>query len=103
MPDPVGTELLYETPEVRVWNLVLQAGQSTPQHQHECDYIYVVIAPGDTETVYSDGTGHRHQDKAGEAVYVKRDAAHVLVNHGDSTYVNVIVELLGTVRDDVGG
>lgn len=91
----VGDEVLIETDTVRVWSLALSPGTQTGLHQHPCDYFYVVVDAGDTETVYPEtGETHRHTDQRGDVVHVKRDTPHFLRNIGSSTYRNIVVELI---------
>ncbi len=93
---PIGTKVLYEDDDVRVWKLDLAAGEATPVHEHEHDYVFVVVAGGPTETVNADGTSERSTDRRGHAVHHQAPLVHHLRNLGDSRYVNVIVEFLRT-------
>jgi len=94
--DAVGTRLLYESRETRVWLLELQPGEATDWHQHSCDYTYVVVQPGRHRTEYEDSALSEKEDAVGDATYVRRDQRHRLVNTGGTPYVNVVVELLTT-------
>ncbi len=42
----VGTRLLFENEQVRVWDLALAPGESLEKHQHRCDYFFVVESGG---------------------------------------------------------
>jgi quercetin dioxygenase-like cupin family protein len=90
----VGTALIFEDAEVRVWMLHLEPGEATEWHLHDCDYTFVVTRPGTVRCEYDDG-GYELQegDRLGHTEYRKRDQPHRLVNVGDSTYQNVVVEL----------
>ncbi|PTA47646.1 hypothetical protein C8054_03810 [Micromonospora sp. RP3T] len=94
----VGTELVYQDDRVRIWTLDLAPGQETNIHQHPCDYVYVVLSPGQTETVCIDGTVLPGDDKVGDAVYHEAGLPHLLRNVGPTPYANVIVELVSTRR-----
>ncbi|MEO3772788.1 hypothetical protein [Micromonospora sp. B9E7] len=94
----VGTELVYQDDRVRIWTLDLAPGQETNIHQHPCDYVYVVLSPGQTETVCTDGTVLPGDDKVGDAVYHEAGLPHLLRNVGATPYANVIVELVSTRR-----
>jgi len=54
--DQVGSKLLFENDQVRVWDLTLAPGESTGMHRHENDYLYVVSGGGTLQGVSSDGT-----------------------------------------------
>ena len=36
----IGTEFKYETDHMRVWDLVLNPGESSPWHQHDNNYVF---------------------------------------------------------------
>ena len=94
----VGTELVHQDERVRIWTLDLAPGEETTIHQHPCDYVYVVLTAGQTQTIDVDGTVHPGDDKVGDAVYHTAGPAHLLRNVGQTHYSNVIVELLSTGR-----
>lgn len=99
MPDQVvevGTRLVYMDERVRIWTLDLEPGEETTVHQHPCDYVYVVLAGGRTETVNIDGTVQPADDSAGDAVFHRAGQPHLLRNVGNTPYANVIVELVST-------
>lgn len=94
--EPVGTRLLFQNNDVRVWTLELEPGEETEIHTHQCDYVYVVVEGGATQVNFSDGREQIARDTAGESFYRTAGGAHSLKNVGARRYVNVIVELLAT-------
>ncbi|GLF92915.1 cupin domain-containing protein [Streptomyces yaizuensis] len=99
MPDEieqVGTKLVHQDENVRIWTLELAPGEETTIHQHPCDYVYVVVAGGQTETVNIDSTIHPGDDRTGDSVYHQAGPPHLLRNVGTTHYSNIIVELLST-------
>ena len=42
----VGTKLMYENEQVRVWDLALAAGESLEKHIHRTDYFFIVESGG---------------------------------------------------------
>jgi quercetin dioxygenase-like cupin family protein len=40
--DAIGTRLLFENDRVRVWEQLLQPGETFPQHRHPYDYVQIV-------------------------------------------------------------
>ncbi len=95
-PQPVGTAVLFEDDDVRVWKLDLAAGESSAIHWHEHDYVFVVVVGGPTEVVNSDGTTERSEHRRGDVVQHEAPLVHRLRNVGDARYVEVIVEFLQT-------
>jgi beta-alanine degradation protein BauB len=92
-PD-VGTRVLFEDDEAKVWLLELAPGQATPWHAHSCDYVFVITKPGVARCEYVDGSIEEQvDDPRGSAQYRPRDLPHRLVNTGNEIYQNIIVEL----------
>jgi hypothetical protein len=101
VPDgAVGTKLLFENENCRVWLLQLEAGHASEWHVHDCDYVYVVTAPGTAITEHVSGSADADDDDhLGLSRYLAPDIGHRLVNTGSSVYENIIVELKGTAHD----
>jgi quercetin dioxygenase-like cupin family protein len=92
----VGTRLLFENDRVRVWDLRLEPGESTGQHRHEADYLYIVIGDGELQTVYANGTSDPpRQMKDGDVRFreVSEKSSHEAVNTGKTPWRNIVVEL----------
>lgn len=103
----VGNTLLFENDHVRVWDMQLRPGESSPLHRHNHDYLYVYVTPDNDLEVAVPGTlpvrgkygdGHVTFWTAG------RDQAphltHALTNCADHIHRQIIVELLGPSRVD---
>lgn len=101
--DKIGTRLVYSDERVRIWLLDLDPGEESGFHQHTCDYVYVVLTGGCTETLFADGRRTAAADAVGDAVYHQAGQPHSLRNRGDVRYSNVIVELLDRPRPDGPG
>lgn len=89
----IGTTLLFEDNECRVWLLALAPNQSSAWHLHQHPYVYVATTPGRARTECIDGTSEESADDIGTARYRTPDSGHRLVNLGPSPYRNIIVEL----------
>jgi quercetin dioxygenase-like cupin family protein len=92
----VGTQLLFENEQVRVWDLRLMPGESTGLHRHTEDFFYVVIGDGQLQTRYADGTADEPRLMQDGDVRFRRvigETVHEAVNVGDRPWRNVVVEL----------
>lgn len=89
----IGTTLLFENSYLRIWNLLLEPGETAPTHQHEFPYVYVVLTPGETLMTESDGAQHRQSDDRWKVVEHSTGLPHSLQNVGTAPYANVIVEM----------
>ena len=57
--NPIGTELVFEDAQVRVWRIVLEPGAEAPWHTHERDYTSISIEGDVIERLNADGTAER--------------------------------------------
>ena len=92
----VGTKLLFENDRVRVWDLRLAPGESTGLHQHNTDFLYVVIGDGQLQTRFPDGSTDPPRTMTdGEVRFrsVDDQMIHEAVNTGDNEWRNIVVEL----------
>lgn len=96
----VGSKVLEEHERVRIWELVLDPGESSEWHAHKHTYIFVVIEPAPLLTEYDDGTERVYESHAGEVVYTP-PSTHRVTNVGKARYRNVIIELKDTARPAV--
>ena len=62
----VGSSIIYEDDEVRIWNFTLAPGAMTSMHRHDHDYRFVAITPTQLE-VYGE-SGERLFDFRAEGV-----------------------------------
>ncbi len=95
----VGTNVIYEDADVRVWRLKLAPGEESPIHRHELDHLLIQIS-GDRIAVIpepdSEGpfTELLEADVVpGAVVHVHRGGIERARNVGAEPYLEVIVEL----------
>jgi quercetin dioxygenase-like cupin family protein len=92
----VGTHFLFENEQVRVWNLVLEPGESSDWHRHERHYMFIVIEPSVLLAEYEGGGSGESESFAGQVVMGRKDSVHRVTNTGATRYKNVIVEIKGS-------
>ena len=89
----VGTQFRFEDADVKVWDLVLEPGQSSDWHHHTRRYVFIVTRPGTLKTEYADGTSSVSELTLGQVVKGRKDAVHRVTNVGNALYSNAIIEL----------
>jgi beta-alanine degradation protein BauB len=94
--EPVGTRLIYQDADVRIWALELAPGEETSVHEHQCDYVYVVVEGSTTRVAHSNGKRGVADDSVGQSFFRKAGSVHSLKNIGKGRYLNIVVELLST-------
>ena len=95
----VGTKLLFDNGEIRVWELVLAPGGRVPFHCHRTPYFWVCIDGGRAIQRYPDGHlihvefGPHDTDFLDEE-RLTTERIHDLENTGDTTFRFHTFELL---------
>ncbi|MCH8870701.1 MAG: cupin domain-containing protein [Chloroflexi bacterium] len=89
----VGTEMLWENEHVRVWDLVLEPGQSSEWHRHGMHYTFIVTRPGRLKAEYEDGSESITDLHLGQVVMGQKGSVHKVTNVGTELYSNAIVEM----------
>ena len=90
---PIASKLLFENERVKIWNLVIEPGGSCPWHLHERDYITVRLAGDPTTLELEDGTTMPGSSEVGQWQYHTDHEVHRILNHNDSEYKNILIEL----------
>ncbi len=96
---PVGTKVVFENEQVRVWVLQLAPGERSAVHRHELDHLLIQIR-GDRIAVEPDAdTQGPYRDYMeapvipGMVAYVPKGGVETAVNVGADPYYEIIVEL----------
>ncbi|MDO9459253.1 MAG: hypothetical protein Q7N95_03950 [Alphaproteobacteria bacterium] len=97
---PIATKILYEDDEVRVWDQVINAGETLGKHHHELDYVLVNVTdvgPFDVEFFDSDGSSKKASvefpnAKRGGSMLVEKGHVEIAHNKGPR-YRAILVEL----------
>ncbi|KAA9164008.1 hypothetical protein FPZ12_008285 [Amycolatopsis acidicola] len=97
----VGTRVLYEDEQVRVWEMVLAPGEAVHWHKHWHDYAYVYVT-GDNvleTTLTPEGepflaSFERHHSQS-QVVGAEGIPIHRIRNVGDHPHRQIIIETLG--------
>lgn len=105
----VGTRLLLDNEQVRVWELVLEPGTSSDLHHHRHDYVMVQLEGDRIAARFepdSEGTFAGHDVIEGDvvpglAVYAEAGGRETAVNVGDETFREVVVEVKAPRRPGV--
>jgi quercetin dioxygenase-like cupin family protein len=89
----VATNVLFENDKVKIWNLIVEPGQTSDWHLHSRDYITIVVEGRGLKVEYDDGTESDSPSGPGRWTYHGDHQPHRVTNDRDIRYVNVLVEL----------
>jgi quercetin dioxygenase-like cupin family protein len=90
---PIGTEVLFENDQVRVWDMKVPAGGKKAWHHHTLDYVIINITGGKIELENVQGHTIVADDKVGGIIWRTAGEKHELRNLSGELYQNILVEL----------
>ena len=94
---PVGEEghhqLVLENEYTRVFHVVLAPKESTLMHQHDRDYVYVMIGSSEVEVVKPGAAPTQMKLNDGDVKFTKAPLAHKVTNTGETPFVNLTIEV----------
>jgi predicted metal-dependent enzyme (double-stranded beta helix superfamily) len=95
----LGTKVVFENEQVRVWQVRLAPGEQGPVHRHELDHLLVQVA-GDRIAVVpepdSEGPFRDYLEAdvvPGAVVHVARGGVESARNVGARPYLEIVVEI----------
>jgi quercetin dioxygenase-like cupin family protein len=92
----VGTRLIAEDEQVRLWTIDLEPGEEAPLHTHRLDYTSVVIEGDAVARLNADGSVERLAVQPGDVTrWYQSTQTHGLRNIGTRRFRNIIVEVKG--------
>ena len=102
----IGTSILHENDQIRVWELKLEPGQSSDLHHHQHDYLMVQIEGDKIAAQFEkDSTGTfagadqlEGPVSPGMAIFAEAGGRETAVNTGTETFREIIVELKDTAE-----
>ncbi len=96
---PMGDTVVFENDRVRIWELNLPPGVDSNVHQHELDYILVILGGDRVAAVQEPDSASSlppYFEAAvtpGSAVFVERGGIEIARNVGAEPYHEFIIEL----------
>lgn len=96
----VGSRVLFEDDNVRIWDMKLEPGEASALHKHEHEY-YLIVQSGDLVAGIppKDFPMEPFVGKIppeGNTVYVPKGGIEWALNVGEKTYYEFLVELKNT-------
>ncbi|MCH7800119.1 MAG: hypothetical protein IIC24_01115 [Chloroflexi bacterium] len=89
----VATDVLFENDKVKIWNLIVNPGESSDWHLHSRDYVTIVVEGTGLKVEFDDGRVEDSPSGVGTWRYHGEHQTHRVHNDSDTRYVNVLVEL----------
>ncbi len=105
----VGTKVLFDNEQVRIWEFRLDPGTESDLHHHEHDYVMVQVAGDkiaarfepDSEGTFAGSDYLEGEVAPGAAIYARAGGRETAVNVGDEEFHEVIVEVKATCKPGI--
>ena len=89
----VATTLLFENERVKVWEMLLEPGESSDFHRHAMEYFFCVVEGESIDADLEDGSTVHLPLTPGDVVYLPPGGAETAVNRSGKRYREILVEL----------
>ena len=89
----VATRLLFENERVKVWEMLLEPGESSDLHRHGFDYLLYILEGNSIDADRPDGTSQSYPVHPGQLVWVPRGGTERAVNRSTTRFRQLLVAL----------
>jgi len=89
----VATRLILENDRVKIWEMLLEPGESSDLHQHTLDYVLCILEGTSIDADPPDGATVQYAMKPGQTFYVKRGSTERAVNRSTVRFREILIEL----------
>ena len=91
---PIGTKVLFENDQIRVWDITLEPKGHQPLHQHDHPYLVIPLTAGECDMHWEDDTTRRIVDVVGNVVWRGENGLpHELFNLENTEFKSILVEI----------
>ena len=87
-----GYDLLMENDKVRVMQMQLDPGQTSPMHNHPHDHVVYVLKDAKFKLSFPDGKSNEFQLNEGKALWLEA-GSHKTENIGSTKGHNLVIEI----------
>ena len=89
----VATRLLLDNERVKIWEMLLEPGESSDLHRHTMDYVLCILEGTSVDADPPNGQTFNAPVKPGQVFYVKRGGTERAVNRSDTRFREIVIEL----------
>jgi predicted metal-dependent enzyme (double-stranded beta helix superfamily) len=91
----VATRLLLENDRVKVWEMLLEPGESSDLHQHTMDYVLCILEGESIDADPPNGNTFHARVEPGQVFFIKSGGTERAVNRSGTRFREIVVELKG--------
>jgi beta-alanine degradation protein BauB len=96
-PVPPAQKLLMKNRHVRVWEMVVEPGESYPLHRHKYPYLSIPLEKATLDLFDGEGKRRRLTLRPGDVIWEVPPEVHSVTNVGRTRFRNRLIELTGPV------
>jgi mannose-6-phosphate isomerase-like protein (cupin superfamily) len=89
----VATRLLFENDRVKVWEMLLEPGESSDLHHHGLDYLLYILEGSSIDADRPKGESQSYPVRPGQLIWVARGGTERAVNRSGTRFRELVVEL----------
>ena len=89
----IASIVLFENDQAKIWNLIVEPGDASAWHNHERDYVTVVVEGSGLAVEFEDGTVEESPSEVGTWRFHGEHRVHRVINKTNIRYKNVLIEL----------
>ena len=96
MSEPLGdvaTQLLFENDRVKVWQMELAPGESSPFHEHKLPYVLCIVEGDTVDADFPNGKSLRIPVRPGQVFFVEPGSVETAVNRSQTRFREFLIEL----------
>jgi quercetin dioxygenase-like cupin family protein len=86
--------MIFQNEYTRVWDVNVAPNESTLMHQHDNDYVAVILTPSHVENAVEGRPVTTGRAGVGEVRFTTAPMTHRLTDMGDQPFRNLIIEIL---------
>ena len=91
----VANRFLFENERVKVWEMVLDPGESSDYHEHTHDYLLCVVEGESIDADLDDGRSLHLPVEPGKVLFIPSGGRETAVNRSPVRYKEFLIELKG--------
>ena len=89
----VATRVIFENDRVKVWELVLEPGESSDFHEHTMDYMLCILEGESVDADFPDGKSFKLPVETGSFFFIPKGNRETAVNRSNTRYCEILIEL----------
>jgi quercetin dioxygenase-like cupin family protein len=89
----VATRVLFENDRIKVWEMLLEPGESSDLHRHTMDYMLYIMEGSVVDADLPNGKTIQFEVEPGKVYFIERGGVERAVNRSDTRFREILVEL----------